>query len=57
MDDGFGEFVAHAGRFESAGWDRVVVGSVGEGAALAFWGAADGVGDVWGGEFEFGFLL
>ncbi len=57
VDDGFGELVAHAGGFEGAGGDEVVVGAVGEGAALAFGGAADGVRDVGGREFEFGFLL
>lgn len=57
MDDGFCEFVAHAGGFEGAGGDEVVVGTVGESAALTFGGAADGVGDVGCGKFEFGFLL
>ncbi len=57
VDERSGEFVAYAGGFEGAGRDGVVVGTVGEGAALAFWRAAGGVGDVCGGEFKLRFLL
>lgn len=66
VDDGFGEFVAHADGLVGAGGDGAV-GAVGEGRALALrvffvvgvgGGGEDGVfGDVDGGEFEFGFLL
>lgn len=55
VDQGLGEFVAHAGFLGCAGCD-VVVGSVVEGAALAVRVEAV-VGDVAAGEFDFGFLL
>ena len=57
VDDGFGEFVAHAGGFEGAGWDQVVVGAVGEGAALSIWRAANNVWDVGSRELELGLLF
>ena len=55
VDEGFGEFVAHAGFLHGAGGD-VVVGPVAEGAALAF-GVEGVVCDVGGRELELGFLL
>lgn len=57
VDKWASEFVTYAGGFEGAGRDGVVIGAVGECAALTVWGAADDVWDVGCGEFELGFLF
>ena len=57
MDDWLCELVTHAGGFEGACRDEIVVRAVDEGAALTFRGTADGIGDLGSWEFEFGFLL
>lgn len=57
MDDWFCELVAHAGGFEGACRNEIIVRAVDEGAALTFRGTADDIGDLGGWELEFGFLL